>query len=186
MTAGRRRPTRNIPRPPSTATSGRCWTRKAENIDAVVITTPDHFHCVAAYMCMERGKHVYVEKPLARTIWEIRFLMDAARKFKVATQMGNQGYSNDGARIAAEIIWSGRNRQCQGSALLDGPADLAAGDAGAAARRRRRRIRWIGICGWVPRLCVLSVRPTRRSTGGDGSISGVAPLGIWPATYSGR
>ena len=81
--------------------------KEGKNIDAVVITTPDHLHCVAGYMCMERGKHVYVEKPLARTIWEIRFLMDAARKFKVATQMGNQGYSYDGARIAAEIIWSG-------------------------------------------------------------------------------
>jgi predicted dehydrogenase len=81
--------------------------KEGKNIDAVVITTPDHFHCVAAHMCMERGKHVYVEKPLARTMWEIRFLMDAAKKFKVATQMGNQGYSYEGARIAAEIVWSG-------------------------------------------------------------------------------
>ena len=81
--------------------------KEGKNIDAVVITTPDHFHCIAGYMCMERGKHVYVEKPLARTIWEIRFLMDAAKKFRVATQMGNQGYSYEGARIAAEIIWSG-------------------------------------------------------------------------------
>ena len=81
--------------------------KEGNQIDAVVISAPDHIHCVAAYMSMERGKHVYVEKPLARTIWEIRFLMEAARKFKVATQMGNQGYSNEGARIAAEIIWSG-------------------------------------------------------------------------------
>ena len=81
--------------------------KDGRNIDAVVITTPDHTHCAAAYACMERGKHVYVEKPLARTVWEIRFLMEAAKKFKVATQMGNQGYSMEGARIAAEIIWSG-------------------------------------------------------------------------------
>ena len=41
---------------------------------------------------MERGKHVYVQKPLARTVWEARVLRDAANKYKVATQMGNQGY----------------------------------------------------------------------------------------------
>ena len=40
--------------------------------------------------CMERGKHVYVEKPLAHTIWETRLLAEAAAKYKVATQMGNQ------------------------------------------------------------------------------------------------
>jgi hypothetical protein len=56
---------------------------------------------------MERGKHVYVEKPLAHTIWETRLLTEAAAKYKVETQMGNQGYSNDGTRIACEIIWSG-------------------------------------------------------------------------------
>jgi hypothetical protein len=50
---------------------------------------------------------VYVEKPLTRTIAEARMLTDAAAKYKVATQMGNQGYSNEGARLAAEIIWSG-------------------------------------------------------------------------------
>jgi hypothetical protein len=56
---------------------------------------------------MQRGKHVYVEKPLTRTAWEARLLSDAAAKYKVATQMGNQGYSHDATRVAAEIIWSG-------------------------------------------------------------------------------
>jgi predicted dehydrogenase len=77
------------------------------DIDAVIVSTPDHVHAVAAYWAMERGKHVYVEKPLARTVWECRFLAAAAAKYKVATQMGNQGYSYDGERIASEIIWSG-------------------------------------------------------------------------------
>ena len=81
--------------------------KEGGNIDAVIITTPDHTHAVAAYWSMERGKHVYLEKPLTRTIWEARFLADAAGKYKVATQMGNQGYSFEGSRIAAEIIWSG-------------------------------------------------------------------------------
>jgi predicted dehydrogenase len=81
--------------------------KEGAGIDAVIITAPDHTHTVAAMACMERGKHVYVEKPLAHTIQEIRLLVQAAAKFGVATQMGNQGYSYEGARIAAEIIWSG-------------------------------------------------------------------------------
>lgn len=81
--------------------------KEGKNIDAVIVATPDHTHAVAALAAMERGKHVYVEKPLARTVWETRLLTEAAAKYRVATQMGNQGYSNEGARIAAEIIWSG-------------------------------------------------------------------------------
>jgi hypothetical protein len=80
---------------------------RQKDIDAVIIAIPDHMHACAAMAAMERGKHVYVEKPLTRTIWEARLLTDAAAKYKVATQMGNQGYSNEGARIAAEIVWSG-------------------------------------------------------------------------------
>jgi predicted dehydrogenase len=80
---------------------------KEKDIDAVIVAIPDHMHACAAMWAMERGKHVYVEKPLTRTIWEARLLTEAAAKYKVATQMGNQGYSNEGARLAAEIIWSG-------------------------------------------------------------------------------
>jgi predicted dehydrogenase len=81
--------------------------KEGKNIDAVVIATPDHMHAHAALACMQRGKHVYVEKPLTRTPWEARLLKDAAEKYKVATQMGNQGYSHDATRVAAEIVWSG-------------------------------------------------------------------------------
>lgn len=78
-----------------------------KNIDAVVIATPDHGHTPTALACMQRGKHVYCEKPLTRTVWEGRLLRDAAAKYKVATQMGNQGYSHEGTRACAEILWSG-------------------------------------------------------------------------------
>lgn len=81
--------------------------KESGNIDAVIVTTPDHTHAVAVYAVMQRGKHVYCEKPLAHTIWEAQFLAEAAEKLGVATQMGNQGYSFEGERIAAEIIWSG-------------------------------------------------------------------------------
>jgi hypothetical protein len=80
---------------------------KEKSIDAVIVSIPDFMHATAATWCMERGKHVYVQKPLTRTIWEARMLQDAANRYKVATQMGNQGYSNEGTRQAAEIIWSG-------------------------------------------------------------------------------
>jgi len=80
---------------------------EAKNIDAVIVATPDHMHATAAMWCMERGKHVYVQKPLVRTIWEARQMREAASKYKVATQMGNQGYSNEGTRQCAEIVWSG-------------------------------------------------------------------------------
>ena len=56
---------------------------------------------------MQRGKHVYVEKPLTRTPWEARLMQDAAVKYKVATQMGNQGFSHEAIRVASEMVWSG-------------------------------------------------------------------------------
>ncbi len=81
--------------------------KEGKNIDAVIVATPDHMHATAAMWCMERQKHVYVQKPLVRTIWEARQLRAAATKYGVATQMGNQGYSNEGTRQCAEIIWNG-------------------------------------------------------------------------------
>ena len=80
---------------------------EGRNIDAVIVATPDHMHGVAAMAAITRGKHVYCQKPMTRTVWEARMLTDAAKKFGVATQMGNQGYSNDGTRVCAEMIWSG-------------------------------------------------------------------------------
>lgn len=81
--------------------------KEGKNIDACTIGIPDHMHATVALQAMQRGKHVYVEKPLTRTPWEARLLMDAAAKYKVATQMGNQGYSHEAIRTAAEIVWSG-------------------------------------------------------------------------------
>lgn len=80
---------------------------EAKNIDGVVIATPDHSHTPVALAAMQAGKHVYCEKPLTRTVWEARLLRDAARKYKVATQMGNQGFSHEGTRTCAETLWSG-------------------------------------------------------------------------------
>ncbi|MGQ9635797.1 MAG: Gfo/Idh/MocA family oxidoreductase [Bryobacteraceae bacterium] len=85
----------------------RMFDKEHRNIDAVIVATPDHTHACASLWAMQLGKHVYCEKPLTRTVYEARKLTEAAERYKVATQMGNQGYSNEGARLAAEIIWSG-------------------------------------------------------------------------------
>ena len=85
----------------------RMFDKETKNIYAVVISIPDFMHGTVAMWAMERGKHVYCQKPLTRTVWEARELARAAQKYKVATQMGNQGYSGEGARQCCEIIWSG-------------------------------------------------------------------------------
>ena len=81
--------------------------KERKNIDAVSVSTPDHTHAAAALMAMRMGKHVYVQKPLTHDIYEARILTEAARKYKVVTQMGNQGASNDGVRKMQEWYKAG-------------------------------------------------------------------------------
>jgi predicted dehydrogenase len=81
--------------------------KAAKDIDAVCISTPDHMHAVQAMAAMQRGKHVYVQKPLTHDIYEARMLTEAARKYKVVTQMGNQFASADYVRIAKEWVDAG-------------------------------------------------------------------------------
>ena len=76
--------------------------KEHKHIDAVSVSGPDHNHAIHALAAMQLKKHVYVQKPLAHDVWEARVLTDAAKKYKVVTQMGNQGASNDGPRIARE------------------------------------------------------------------------------------
>jgi predicted dehydrogenase len=78
-----------------------------EDIDAVVVATPDHSHAVVAMAAMERKKHVYVQKPLTHSVSEARLLTETARKNGVVTQMGNQGHSGEGVRILCEMVWDG-------------------------------------------------------------------------------
>jgi predicted dehydrogenase len=85
----------------------RVMLEKQKDIDAVIIATPDHTHAVIAMAAMQLGKHVYVQKPMTHSVYEARKLTEAARKYKVVTQMGNQGHSNDGTRLLCEWIWDG-------------------------------------------------------------------------------
>ncbi len=77
------------------------------DIDAVIIATPDHIHAVIAMEAMRRGKHVFCEKPLTRTVAEARALARAAREHDVVTQMGNQGHAGEGTRQIREWIEAG-------------------------------------------------------------------------------
>ena len=81
--------------------------KEAKNIDAVIVTTPDHMHAPIALSAMQLGKHVYCEKPLTHDIYEARILTQAAKKYKVVTQMGNQGSSGNDTRKIESWIQEG-------------------------------------------------------------------------------
>jgi len=81
--------------------------KMGKEVDAVVIGTPDHTHAIIAMEAMKHGKHVYCEKPLAHNIHEVRELMSAAQRYKVVTQLGNQGHSSATIRRLCEWVWAG-------------------------------------------------------------------------------
>lgn len=81
--------------------------RKGSDIEAVLISTPDHTHFAAAMAAMEAGKHVFVQKPLAHNLWQVRTLQKAAKKYGVQTVMGNQGHCWEGIRLVREWFEAG-------------------------------------------------------------------------------
>jgi predicted dehydrogenase len=78
-----------------------------KSLDAVVVSTPDHTHAIAAITAMKRGLNVYCEKPLAHSIYEARQMAKVARDMRVVTQMGQQGHAMEGSRRAVEVVRSG-------------------------------------------------------------------------------
>src|SRR5262245_52523548 len=78
-----------------------------KQIDAVVVSTPDHTHAVAAMMAMKMKKHVYVQKPLTHTVYEARQMRETAKKMGICSQMGNQGTAGTSLRRAAELVQAG-------------------------------------------------------------------------------
>jgi predicted dehydrogenase len=83
------------------------YDKEHKSFDAVSVSTPDHNHAVQALAAMQLGKHVYVQKPLTHDIFEARALTAAASQYKVVTQMGNQGASNNGPRLMKEWYEAG-------------------------------------------------------------------------------
>ena len=78
-----------------------------QDLDAVVIGTPDHTHAVAAVAALKSGRHVYCEKPLARTVSEARIIAEAARQHKRVTQIGTQIHAGTNYRRVVELVQSG-------------------------------------------------------------------------------
>ena len=78
-----------------------------DKLDAVTVSTPDHHHFPASMLAMELGLHVYVQKPLAHTVWQAREMLKLSRKKKVITQMGNQGHAYSSTRKLVEVVRSG-------------------------------------------------------------------------------
>jgi predicted dehydrogenase len=81
--------------------------KHAKQLDAVVISTPDHTHFHPAYAAMELDLHVYLEKPLAHNVWETRTLTDLARRKSLATQLGAQRHAMENMHRVVELIQSG-------------------------------------------------------------------------------
>ena len=85
----------------------RVMLEKEKGIDAVTVSTPDHTHAIASLMAMALGKHVYCQKPLTHSIYEARVMAQAARYYKVQTQMGNQAHAGEPIRRAVELVRAG-------------------------------------------------------------------------------
>ena len=144
--------------------------KEGKNIDAVTIGIPDFMHATVALACMQHGKHVYVEKPLTRTPWEARLLMEAAAKYKVATQMGNQGFSHECNRVAAEIVWSGAIGDVTEAHISTTPGTHPTG-----MQQLPPETAVPGTLDWQAWLGAATMRPsariTRRTTGAGSWIS---------------
>ncbi len=79
----------------------------AKNFDAVVVSTCEHTHAFAVLPALQLGKHVYCEKPLTHNVWEAQVVIEAARRAKVATQMGTQIHAEDNYRRVVELVQTG-------------------------------------------------------------------------------
>ncbi len=79
----------------------------AKDFDAVVVSTAEHTHAFATLPALQLGKHVYCEKPLTHGVWEARLIQEAAKKAKVATQMGTQMHASENYRRIVELVQSG-------------------------------------------------------------------------------
>ena len=155
-----------------------------KQVDAVLVATPDHTHAVAAMAAIRRGKHVYCEKPLAHSVYEVRQLMKAAAEHKVVTQLGNQGHSTDSIRTFCEWISDGAIGNVH--TIHAGCSAQNPGSATSRVWRTRRRCPRIstGICGWAPRRSGHTTVSTCRALGGAGYRSATGRWATGHATSS--
>ena len=162
-----------------------------KDIDAIVISTPDHTHFPATLAAMERGIHVYTQKPLTHNIWQARTLVKAKDRYKVVTQMGNQGHAGDGIRKSVEAYRAGLIGEvgevfCPQRRPGDGRPAFR--QSGRRCRRHRRRFPRVshGTCGSDLRRNASSIRTTCPTNGGPFTTSAPACWATGAATPSTR
>jgi predicted dehydrogenase len=169
--------------------NARLWTDyrrmldRQKDIDAVVISTPDHTHALPMMRALQMGKHVYCEKPLVHTPWEARQVREAARQAKVATQMGNQAHSSEPLRIAVEVLRSGViGTVREVHAWSDRPIGRRASSDPPIPSPRRRTCS--GTCGWDLHLSDPTTTAITHSHGAGGGTSARAHWATWAAILS--
>jgi len=152
-------------------------------VDAVVVSVPDHMHAPISLAAMDLGKHVYCEKPLTWGIDEARRMAGIARQKKLATQMGTQGMAGDGARAGIEVIRSGvLGKVAELHVWTDRrPAGGRRGSIGPATARPYPRA-WTGTSGSAWPRSGRFIPPIARSSGGAGRTSAPAPWATWAST----
>ncbi len=148
------------------------------DLDVVLISTPDHHHAPAAMRAINYGKHVFCQKPLAHNIAECYALAKAAREKKVLTQMGNQGYCGEPIRRVAEYVAAGAIGQVTETHTI-----LDRNFGGTGGRPPSKPIpaglhwdEWIG-----PRRIATTTTACIPSRGATGRLSARAPSATWPA-----
>jgi len=109
--------------------------RHAKSIDGVVVSTPDHLHLTMGRAVIDAGKHLYLEKPLAPTLWECRELRRAAESSRVKTQLGVHGHGFEALRVLREWLDAGAAGRVESVVLWSDrmkPRDFVHADAPAA------------------------------------------------------
>ena len=152
-----------------------------KQIDGAVISTPDHTHFHIAWWAMQRDKHVYLEKPMAHNVWEVRQLTKLAAEKKLATQLGVQRHTLEGLRRGVEIVKSGAlgtiTEVHSWLSINRGMPDMPRGSEQVPATLDWNL--WLGPAPERP-----TVRTTCRTSGGSGGISARATRVIGVATSS--
>ena len=155
---------------------------KEKNIDAILCATPDHWHAFVTMTAIRRGKHVYCEKPLTHNIYEARAVAKAAAEAGVATQMGNQGRSDEGNQTDLRDGLGRRHRRGPRGPRLEQCRRLDQRSRPAQGSRPRCPRASTGNCGSDPRRTGPIIRRMPRTTGAAGGSSAPAASATWPCT----
>ena len=155
---------------------------KEKSLDCIVISTPDHIHAAAGVMAMKLGKHVYTEKPMAHTVYEVRVMTETAAKQKVQTQMGTQIHAGDNYRRVVELVQSGAIGKVTDVHVWLGATQWTASgqpkDGGPTPAGLHWDL-WVG-----PRRSGRTATGTIRSSGAVTGTSAAAISRTWAATSS--